>query len=49
MDSEYDVVIIGGAFWWKCELINLRLMLAARAAVPASEASATARTETVQA
>jgi flavin-dependent dehydrogenase len=35
--------------WWKCELINLRLMLAARAAVPASEASATARTETVQA
>ena len=35
--------------WWNCELINLRLMLAARAAVPASEASATARTETVQA
>jgi hypothetical protein len=35
--------------WWKCELINLRLMLTARAAVPASEASATARTETVQA
>ena len=35
--------------WWKCELINLRLMLAARAAVPASEASATARTETVRA
>jgi hypothetical protein len=35
--------------WWKCELINLRLMLAARATVPASEASARARTETVQA
>jgi flavin-dependent dehydrogenase len=31
--------------WWKCEFINLRLMLATRATVPESEASAAARTE----
>jgi flavin-dependent dehydrogenase len=31
--------------WWKCELINLTLMFRARAAVPASQASATARTD----
>ena len=35
--------------WWKCELINLRLMLTVRAPVPASEASATARTEIFEA
>jgi flavin-dependent dehydrogenase len=35
--------------WWKCELINLRLMLTVRAPVPASEVSATARTEIFEA
>jgi hypothetical protein len=35
--------------WWKCELINLRLMLTVRAPVPASEASATARAEIFEA
>ena len=35
--------------WWKCELINLRLMLAVPAPVPVSEASARARTEVFEA
>jgi flavin-dependent dehydrogenase len=34
--------------WWKCELINLRLMLAARAGIPAGQPSATAPTETCE-
>jgi hypothetical protein len=35
--------------WWKCELINFRLMFAAPVAVPESQASAPARTEAAQA
>jgi hypothetical protein len=31
--------------WWKCELINLTLMLRGRAAMPAKETSATVPTE----
>ena len=31
--------------WWKCELINLGLMLRGRAEVPATQASATVQTE----
>jgi hypothetical protein len=35
--------------WWKCELINLRLMFAAPVPVPESQSSAPARTEAAQA
>jgi hypothetical protein len=31
--------------WWKCELINLALMLRGRTAMPAKQASATVPTE----
>ena len=34
--------------WWKCELINLRLMLTARTNVPAPQPSAPASTETCE-
>jgi hypothetical protein len=33
-------ILLGLRRWWKCELINLGLMLRRRAAVPANQASA---------